>query len=59
MDPVEDLDAILEREGIQLTDGDTEGNIMEMFHAGFSIIEISKVLKLEAAVVKQVIDSRQ
>ena len=55
----ENLDEILDREGIDISDGDTVGNIMEMFGAGFSIIEISKVLKLEVSEVKEIIDKEQ
>ena len=50
---------MLAAEGIDLTDGDTVGNIMEMFNAGFSIIEISKVLHLGVGEVKAIIDKQQ
>ena len=56
---VEDLDEILDKEGIEITDGDTVGNIMEMYNAGFSIIEISKVMNVGVSEVKYVIDSHQ
>ncbi|MBR6401744.1 MAG: hypothetical protein IKS48_00005, partial [Eubacterium sp.] len=56
---VENLDEILDREGIDLTEGDNVGNIMEMFKAGFSIIEISKVLEIGVSEVKSVIDKEQ
>jgi hypothetical protein len=55
----ENLDDILDREGIEITDGDTVGNIMEMYNAGFSIIEISKVMNVGVSEVKYVIDSHQ
>jgi DNA-directed RNA polymerase specialized sigma24 family protein len=32
---------------------------MEMFNAGFSIIEISKVLKISVGEVKKIIDNQQ
>ena len=50
---------MLESEGIDLSKGDTVGNIMEMFNAGFSIIEISKVLKISVGEVKKIIDNQQ
>ncbi|MBO6164955.1 MAG: hypothetical protein J6O17_01110, partial [Eubacterium sp.] len=56
---VENLDEILDKEGIEITDGDTVGNIMEMYNAGFSIIEISKVMNVGVSEVKYVIDSHQ
>ncbi len=55
----ENLDEILSREGIHTSEGDTIGNIMEMFNAGFSIIEISKVMSLGVDKVKDVIDTHQ
>lgn len=55
----EDLSDIMEREGIRITDGDTRGNVMEMYHAGFSMIEISKVMKLDVSQVKDVIDEER
>ena len=55
----ENLDEILDKEGIEITDGDTVGNIMEMYNAGFSIIEISKVMNVGGSEVKYVIDSHQ
>ena len=54
-----ELDEMLQAEGISLTEGDTVGNIMEMFNAGFSIIEISKVLGIGVGEVKAVIDKQQ
>ena len=54
-----DLDDMLSAEGISLTEGDTVGNIMEMFNAGFSIIEISKVLGIGVGEVKAIIDKQQ
>lgn len=54
-----DLDEMLSAEGISLTEGDTVGNIMEMFNAGFSIIEISKVLGIGVGEIKAIIDKQQ
>ncbi len=54
-----DLDDMLSAEGISLTEGDTVGNIMEMFNAGFSIIEISKVLGIGVGEIKAIIDKQQ
>ena len=56
---MENLDEILDRDGINITDGDTVGNVMEMYHAGFSILEISKVMNLGVSEVKYVIDQHQ
>ena len=50
---------MLSAEGISLTEGDTVGNIMEMFNAGFSIIEISKVLGIGVGEIKAIIDKQQ
>ena len=54
-----DLDEMVSAEGISLTEGDTVGNIMEMFNAGFSIIEISKVLGIGVGEIKAIIDKQQ
>ena len=50
---------MLKQEGINISDGDTTENIMSMFKAGFSIIEISKVIGLGVEEVKNVIDANQ
>ena len=55
----ENLDDMLKQEGINISDGDTTENIMSMFKAGFSIIEISKVIGLGVEEVKNVIDANQ
>ena len=55
---VSNLDEILDREGIDITDGDVEGNVLGMYHAGFSIIEISKVMKMGVGEVKYIIDHK-
>ena len=55
----EGLDEMLKSEGINIAEGDTVGNIMDMFNAGFSIIEISKVLKISVGEVKAIIDKQQ
>ena len=47
----------MDREGIDLSGGDQTANILTMYGAGFSIIEISKVLKMGVSEVKYVIDS--
>ena len=59
LDEVENLDEILDREGIYITEGDTVGNVIAMYSTGFSIIEISKVLKIEVGEVKSIIDMNQ
>ena len=54
---IETLDQIIDREGIDLSSGDQTKNILGMYHAGLSIIEISKVLKMGVSEVKYVIDT--
>ena len=54
--PAESLDEILAEEGIDISDGDVNGNVIGMYQAGFSIIEISKVMKLGVSDVKYIID---
>ena len=49
---------MLEKEGIDITDGDTVGNVLEMYKTGFSILEISKVLGLGVEEVKSIIDKQ-
>ena len=59
LEQTESLDEILAVEGINLEGGDTEENVMDMYHAGFSILEISKLLDLGVGEVKYVIDKHQ
>ena len=59
LDEIENLDEILDREGIYISEGDTVGNVIAMYNTGFSIIEISKVLKIEVGEVKSIIDMHQ
>ena len=54
---ITNLDQILDREGIDLTAEDPTVNILTMYGAGLSIIEISKVLKMGVGEVKYIIDS--
>ena len=59
LEQTESLDEILAVEGISLEGGSTEENVMGMYHAGFSILEISKLLDLGVGEVKYVIDKHQ
>ena len=59
LEKTESLDEILAVEGINLEGGDTEENVMDMYHAGFSILEISKLLDLGVGEVKFFIDKHQ
>ena len=59
LEKTESLDEILAVEGISLEGGNTEENVMGMYHAGFSILEISKLLDLGVGEVKYVIDKHQ
>ena len=59
LEQTESLDEILAVEGISLDGGTTEENVMGMYHAGFSILEISKLLDLGVGEVKYVIDKHQ
>jgi DNA-directed RNA polymerase specialized sigma24 family protein len=54
---ITNLDQILDREGIDLNAEDPTLNILTMYGAGLSIIEISKVLKMGVGEVKYIIDS--
>ena len=54
---ITNLDQILDREGIDLSAEDPTVNILTMYGAGLSIIEISKVLKMGVGEVKYIIDS--
>ena len=54
---ITNLDQILDREGIDLAAEDPTVNILTMYGAGLSIIEISKVLKMGVGEVKYIIDS--
>ena len=54
---ITNLDQILDREGIDLSAEDPTINILTMYGAGLSIIEISKVLKMGVGEVKYIIDS--
>ena len=54
---ITNLDQILDREGIDLSAEDPTLNILTMYGAGLSIIEISKVLKMGVGEVKYIIDS--
>ena len=53
------LDEILRQEGIEISSNNKEDNIMGMYNAGFSILEISKVLKIGVSEVKKCIDAHQ
>ena len=55
--PIETLDQIIDREGIDLSYGDPRENVLILYNAGLSIIEISKVLKMGVSDVKYIIDS--
>lgn len=59
VEQTESLDEILAVEGISLEGGNTEENVMGMYHAGFSILEISKLLDIGVGEVKYVIDKHQ
>ena len=54
-----DVVAILDGKVTKVSNDDTVGNIMEMYDAGFSIIEISKVIGLGVSEVKFIIDKHQ
>ncbi len=55
----ETLEEMLREEGIDIEGGSTEENVMGMYQAGFSILEIAKLLGIGVGEVKSIVDKHQ